>query len=73
MKVDCCECGRDREPYRPIARLVDGTVTFICRQCWKALEYAGRVTDPGNGPLACTPYMFQELSADDLTAMRKFR
>ena len=34
-KVRCCECERMREPHRPVTKLVDGTILFICHACWK--------------------------------------
>ena len=39
-KVVCGECGRKREPYRPVHREAQGHVTFVCRQCWNQREYA---------------------------------
>jgi MinD superfamily P-loop ATPase len=38
----CSECGKDRERCRAAAVYDDGptlVIEWVCRQCWKALEY----------------------------------
>ncbi len=72
--VLCTDCGRKREPYRPIVRLVDGTVLFTCRQCWRDCGYMGGLTITPAGDTVRTPsYLYEELSDDDRAALRRYR
>ena len=56
-RVICYECGNKREPKRPVVRHADGTIDFVCPQCWKKFDYA--------------EFMWPEMSADDKAEMRK--
>lgn len=39
MRKACWECARKRDLYRPVFRRCDGIVEWVCRQCWRRLEY----------------------------------
>lgn len=65
-KVQCCECERKREPHRPIARLLDGTVTFVCRQCWQALYWY----EGADGTAHC--YLWVPMLESDRELLRRF-
>lgn len=36
----CVECERKREECRETVRHLDGTIDWVCRQCWRDLHYA---------------------------------
>lgn len=35
----CSECGKERERCRVYTQDPDGNLVYICRQCWRDLEY----------------------------------
>jgi len=57
-RVLCSDCGRTKEPCRPVVRLVSGTILFVCHACWKRYDY--------------DRYMYAELSAADRAALRGY-
>lgn len=59
MKVACVECGRPRDPWRPVLRRVGGAVAFACRQCWRTYEYA--------------EFFWVDMTDEDLAALRVAR
>lgn len=38
-KVECCECGKQRERCRPVIRHANGWIDYCCPQCWKQYGY----------------------------------
>lgn len=38
-RPQCRDCDQKRDAYRPVFRRCDGTVEYVCRQCWRALDY----------------------------------
>jgi hypothetical protein len=50
-KVECCECGKPRERMRPVTRLADGWICYVCPQCWKLYDYGSfffKIPEPVN-------------------------
>jgi hypothetical protein len=35
----CAECDRQMERCRACTQLADGTIVWVCRQCWRDLDY----------------------------------
>jgi len=35
----CDDCQRKRDLFRPVRQNVDGTVAWVCRQCWRDKDY----------------------------------
>lgn len=51
-KVRCDDCGRRREPHRPVKRNADSSVAFVCRQCWRDREYGTFLRDAAEADAA---------------------
>lgn len=66
-KVRCVECDRKREPERPVARLIDGSITFVCRQCWRAMYWY----DGSNGEIHW--YLWTPMLESDRDILMEFR
>ena len=37
----CWECGRDMQRCRPVYTQQNGEVAWVCRQCWRDLDFDG--------------------------------
>jgi len=70
-KVPCTDCGRKREAERPVVRLVDGTILFVCRQCWKALYWY--VQDNGEDPPIVHWFLWVPMLESDREVLRRLR
>ena len=35
----CSECNKERQRCRAVSVDAEGTITWVCRQCWKDLDY----------------------------------
>ena len=35
----CEECGKKRKGCRPVRLNVDKTIAYVCRPCWRRLDY----------------------------------
>lgn len=35
----CAECKRKRERCRAVTQRLDGSIEWVCPQCWSRLEY----------------------------------
>jgi len=68
MRPVCCECERKRDPYRPVARLLDGTVTLICRRCYRAMFL---YVDPTDDPPGERSFLWEPMSQEDRVLMHR--
>jgi hypothetical protein len=37
--ITCVDCGKQRDPFRPIVKLMSGRVLFACKKCWVTSDY----------------------------------
>lgn len=46
MQKQCCECKKKREAFCPVLQKEDGTVLWVCKDCWDLFDYSVNLPKP---------------------------
>jgi predicted SprT family Zn-dependent metalloprotease len=45
MKHTCSECPRVAKSLIPVTKELNGTITYICKQCWARLKFGDYISE----------------------------
>lgn len=44
-KTRCADCDKRREPHKAVWQRSNGSIEYVCRQCWRDFGYAEYLKD----------------------------